>query len=138
MKIVWTTLIGLLFVVFVTSCSKEDDEIPLAESGVSAADFNHGYLGIWLEDNNKKADSIIYLNTTRGNSLFIESSEIIFVHNIDTGSLSKSLYNGKTGENVECCVYLNSAAVIGVTFDEDAAIVMDTVPAGKYCVAGKY
>ncbi len=137
MKVTWGVLIGLLFVVVIASCSKEEDEIPLADSGVSAADYNHGFLGIRLEDNNKKVDSIVYSNTTRGFSLSIQPSEIIFVQSSDTGVLSKPYYNAKTGEDVNCCVYLNSASVIGITF-VDTLIPMDTVPAGMYCVSGKY
>ncbi|MGB0881814.1 MAG: hypothetical protein ACPGSO_02595 [Vicingaceae bacterium] len=137
MKGVWSALLALLIITVIVSCSKEEDEIPLASPGVSADDFESGYIGIRLEESNKKVDSIVYSNTSRGFSFNLQPSEIIFTQNVDTGTLSKSLYNATRGDDVNCCVYLNSTAVIGITF-VDTLVPMDTVSAGKYCVSGKY
>ena len=140
MKISWVIFITLCCLVGMSSCSKEESEIPLANPGVSSDDFDTGYLGIRLEGNNSMVDSIVYTNTTRGFSFNLNPEEIIFIDQVgkvDTGALSKSLYNAKRGDVVNCCVYMNSSSLLGITYI-DTIVHLDTVQTGKICVNGTY
>jgi len=130
-------LLTLILIVVMGSCSKEENEIPLADPGVSISDFDSGFIGIALEGANTFVDSIIYTNITKGASFHIAPSFINFTQSLDTGLLYRPLYNGNTGDEVECCVYLNTATMLGISFVKDT-ILLDAKPAGVFCQIGTY
>lgn len=129
-------LIALSLIGAMSSCSKEEDKIPLAEPGVSSSDFDYGYVGIRLKGNNSMVDSIIYTNTTKGFYFDLEPSRISFVQGDTLGLLSKTLLNGNIGDNIRCCVYVNTATLLGVAFKDSTPL--NPVPAGEFCHVGTY
>lgn len=131
-------LIALSLIVAMSSCSKEDDKIPLADPGVSSSDFDHGYVGIRLKGSNSMVDSIIYTNITKEFSFDLEPSHIAFVQGDTLGLLSRTLLNGNTGDIINCSIYLNTTTQLGVGFTDVYNIPLDSVSAGKFSLDGTY
>lgn len=138
MNSLYKYLIILPLIISVVSCSKEEDEVPLANPGVTADDFDNGYLGIRLLGSAGLVDSIRYTNLTKGVSISPNASEIAFVQGSNYGLLAKPLRNGNTGDQIRCCVYLNTATDIVITYVDDPTIPFVSAPAGKYCIDGTY
>lgn len=136
MNTIRNILITLSIIAVISSCTKEADEIPLADPGVSGSDFDKGYVGIRLKGSNSMLDSIVYTNTTKGFSFNIQPEAIIFIQGDTTGLLSKPLWNGNTGDDISCCAYVNTPTMIGISFA--GSIPLDSVPTGKFCFVGKY
>ena len=137
MNTIKTIIVAFSLIMAISSCSKEEDEVPLADPGVSAADFDSGFLGLRLVGASSMVDSIIYTNTTKGNSFHIDPSSIVFIQALGTGLLYKPLHSGNTGDVVECCVYVNTATELGVSFRTDT-IILNSVSAGLNCYTGTY
>ncbi|MDG1475763.1 MAG: hypothetical protein P8Q14_01315 [Vicingaceae bacterium] len=144
MNLIKNILIASSLILVIASCSKEEDEIPLADPGVSAADFDSGYLGIILEGANTMLDSITYTNETKGFSFRIAPSSIIFNQGSDTGYFFKPLRSGNEGDDVNCCIYVNTSTFLDVVFndsivtDTNYVMVLDSVGTGKYQFEGTY
>ena len=136
MVIIRNIIIVFSFVILISSCSKEEDEIPLVDPGVSSSDFDLGYIGIRLEGSNTMVDSIIYRNLTKGFSFSIPPSQITFIQGDTAGLLTKAILNGNIGDDVSCCLYLNTATKAGVSFKD--TIPLDPYPIGRFCQLGKY
>tara|TARA_B100000809_G_C15139756_1_gene532559 strand:+ start:2753 stop:3169 length:417 start_codon:yes stop_codon:yes gene_type:complete len=131
-------LIALSLIVAMSSCSKEDDEIPLAQPQVASTDFDQGYVGVRLKGSGSMVDSIIYRNTTKGFSFNLAPSLIAFIQGDTLGLLSKPLLNGNTGDIINCSIYLNTTTELGVGFTDVHNIPLDPVSAGKFSLDGTY
>jgi len=122
----------------------------LADPGVSASDFDAGYLGIRMEgtfssigsNSNNHIDSIIYTNLTKGFGFQINPSSLVFVQTDTTGVLGgayyKSLLNGNTGDDITCCIYVKQPITVGVILSRSDTFVSTAVPNGVFCHTGKY
>lgn len=132
-------LIALSLIVTIASCSKEEDEIPLASPGVSAANFDSGHLLIMLVGSAGVVDSIIYTNETKGFSNSINVAGLGYTVGNNQSILSKPLYDGNKNDQIKCCVYLNTASEIGIAFDTTfSTLQTPMIPAGVICETGSY
>jgi hypothetical protein len=138
MNTIKNIIIAFSLIFVISSCSKEEDEILLADPGVNSSQFDAGYLGIQLKGSNTMVDSIVYTNTTKGFSFNLLPSQIAFVQGDTLGFLSKPLLSGNKGDNVSCCIYVNTQTMLGVSFKSINDIPLDSVPVGTFCLTGTY
>lgn len=144
MNLIKNILIASSLMILIISCSKEEDEIPLSSPNVSSADFDAGYLGIILQGANTMLDSITYTNTTKDYSINVIPQQIIFAQGDTIGYYFKPLRNGNNGDNVKCCVYVNTPTSLEIVFND--SVIVDTsytiqfnsVGVGTYCISGTY
>lgn len=137
-------LIGLTLILIIISCSKSEDEIPLADPGVSSSQFDSGYLGILLQGANTMVDSIVYTNITKGSSFNIPPSQVIFNQGDTVGYFFKPLRSGNDGDDVNCCVYINTPTLMEVVFSDSVivgtadTVIYDSVGIGTHYFPGIY
>lgn len=132
-------LIAFAFILTIVSCSKEEDEVPLASPNVSAENFDGGHLLIMMEGSAGVVDSIIYTNETKGFSNKINLGGLGYTVSNNKTILTKPLYDGSDNDQVRCCVYLNSPTEIGIAFDTTYSTLQTLVsPAGTVCESGTY
>jgi hypothetical protein len=129
------------------SCSKEDEEVPLAEVDVET--FDKGYLLIKIDaDPALSIDSIKYFNFTKGTSFDIPNSDLGYNLSSNLAVLSKPLLSGTTNDQVQCCIYLKTPINFAIAFEDLSKTVggsfldsMNTIFSGGnsvYCVDGIY
>ncbi len=141
LKKTYLLIIAFGFVLGVLSCTKEKD--PVAVTPVEIGSFNTGYLSIKLLDDPLFLDSIYYTNLTKGTSFKIDKADF-FGFNAATSpitSISRPLNSGATGDEVQCCFYLNAPMELGVAFEN---MPLDSIPAittggnPVFCINGNY
>ncbi|MBL4667892.1 MAG: hypothetical protein JKY30_01350 [Flavobacteriales bacterium] len=134
---------GILFF----SCSKEDEEVPLAN--VEVETFDKGYLLIKIHaDPSLSIDSIKYFNFTKGTSFDIPNSDLGYNLSANLAVLSKPLISGTKNDQVQCCIYLKTPINFAVAFEDLSQTVggsfldsMNTIFSGGnsvYCINGVY
>ena len=137
------SIFKIAFLLFTVSmlfgCSKDDDPVTLAE--VEVAEFDYGNLTVTLYDDPVYLDSILYINNTQGTSFKVERSEFTgYNSQLNTVTqISRTLINGFTNDQVQCCFYVNSPMMVKARFD--SASVVDSVSTGGnavFCVTGLY
>jgi len=132
-------VIILPLVIAMFSCSKEEGEIIPAENQVKSENFDAGHLLIILADAPGVVDSIIYKNQTKGFSHEINQAGLGYLADSNISILSKPFLTGNTGDQIECCVYLNTPSEIGIAFDTTfSTLQTPMIPAGKFCETGAY
>ena len=122
--------IVLTLMVSCFSCSKEDEPVELAK--VEVATFDKGRLIIKLLDNPNRIDSVMYSNTTLGNSSKLDKTLLVYDSGNNIALLSLPFESGHIGDEVQCCFYTNSSIEVGVSFEDLRSTVginyLDSIP----------
>ncbi|MCB0401401.1 MAG: hypothetical protein KDD41_04910 [Flavobacteriales bacterium] len=129
-------IVGVLFA-FV-ACSKEDaNEVTPKE--YSSPSYDKGYLLIKISDVPTIIDSIKYTNYTTGVSTLLYD-QMVYYQFSNTSVFSKALATGHSGDQVQCCVYLNTPTNIGIRFADMPIDSVSTVfvNASSFCAGGTY
>jgi hypothetical protein len=138
-KIYIGRLVLLFAVVFTTlSCSKEEEPVPLKE--FDSPSYDVGHLMIKLDGQPSIVDSIKYTNLTSGVVSPIDVSRLNYYQTSNMSLLSMALANGNSGNQVRCCVYLNTATNIGIVYEFMSS---DSIPQvftnnSVFCLNGTY
>lgn len=123
----------------IISCSKEEEEVKLAP--VPVINYDNGRLMIKMTgDASLRLDSVIYTNLTKGFEETVSLSSIGYSNGADLSLLSQPVFNGNTGDQVRCCVYLKVNNPIAISFQEVHfdSLQMTTISAGVHCMTGTY
>lgn len=132
------TLIILPFCcLMLVSCSKEEEEVPLVDN--NAPSYDVGYLTIKFTGLPFKADSVVYINTTKSVSNTVNTTFGYDQVN-DISFLSIPLANGHKNDQLQCCVSLNDTTNIGIAFTNVPLDSITTVftSSSNFCQSGTY
>ena len=143
-----TQLLFILFfcVALLFSCSKEEEEVTLAEPNTPVYDLGHitikmneVFLGF---DPAISVASITLTNQTKGTVDQISPSLFVYLQQDGYSVLQTTFVNGNINDQLECCVNFTSAINVGIgmrfeTISPDS-IPTPTISYNYYCANGTY
>lgn len=131
-------IISICLLSVLIACSKKEEQV-IEPQPYESPSYDKGYVLIKISDMPAIIDSIKYTNYTTGVSNLLTDPMVYYQFN-NTSVFSKALANGHTGDQVQCCVYLNAPTNIGIRFQDMPidSITYIYVNASSFCAAGTY
>ncbi len=130
--VLFTSLLTLI------ACSKEEE--PVKPYEYTPASYDVGYLMVKINGNPAIVDSIEYTNQTRGVKNTVDLTKLVYYPASGTSVLSMAFANGNIGDDVQCCIFINTLTSAGVEFEfiPSDSITMTPILSNIHCEVGKY